>query len=164
VILVPGGYGTREQTSTGPVVEFLKGLDLSGKGSVKYVLTVCTGSEMLARTGLLDGRRATTNKRAFNEVTFPTPYSPPLYPLSYGADDNQVKAKHPAVNWIAKARWVVDEHIWTSSGISAGMDLAFAWIAKVWGEEVAQYVADRSEYERNLDEGADRYAERWGAV
>jgi hypothetical protein len=44
------------------------------------------------------------------------------------------------------------------------MDLAFAWIAAVWGEETAQYVADRSEYERNVDAGADRYAERWGAV
>jgi hypothetical protein len=44
------------------------------------------------------------------------------------------------------------------------MDLAFAWIAEVWGEEVAQYVADRSEYERNVDERRDRYAERWGAV
>jgi hypothetical protein len=44
------------------------------------------------------------------------------------------------------------------------MDLAFAWIAEVWGEEVAQYTADRSEYERNTDSKADRYAERWGAV
>jgi transcriptional regulator GlxA family with amidase domain len=78
--------------------------------------------------------------------------------------DGQVKTKHPSVNWVAKARWVVDEHIWTSSGVSAGVDLAFAWIAAVWGDDVAQYVADRSEYERNVDEGADRYAEHWGAV
>jgi transcriptional regulator GlxA family with amidase domain len=58
----------------------------------------------------------------------------------------------------------VDGSIWTSSGVSAGMDLAFAWIAEVWGEEVAQYTADRSEYERNTDSKVDRYAERWGAV
>lgn len=44
------------------------------------------------------------------------------------------------------------------------MDLAFAWIAEVFGSEVADYVADRSEYERNQDPTNDRYAERWGAV
>jgi putative intracellular protease/amidase len=69
MLLVPGGYGNRNNASTLPVVEFLKTLDLSGKGRVKWVLTVCTGSEVLARTGVLGGRRATTNKRAYNEVT-----------------------------------------------------------------------------------------------
>jgi transcriptional regulator GlxA family with amidase domain len=68
------------------------------------------------------------------------------------------------VNWVAKARWVVDGNIWTSSGVSAGMDLAFAWMEEVWGKEVAQYVADRSEYKRSTEPGDDRYAERWGAV
>jgi transcriptional regulator GlxA family with amidase domain len=68
------------------------------------------------------------------------------------------------VNWIAKARWVVDGPFWTSSGISAGIDVTFAWMASVFGEEKAQYVADRSEYERNVDAENDRYAERWGAV
>jgi transcriptional regulator GlxA family with amidase domain len=145
MLLLPGGMGARGpagESNTGPVVAFLKSLDLSGGGSIKHLLTVCTGSEILARTGILDNRRATTNKRAFNDV----------------------KAKHPNVNWVAKARWVRDGNIWTSSGISAGMDLAFAWMAEVWGEEVASYVADRSEYERNVDSGEDRYAERWEAV
>jgi len=126
MLLLPGGMGARGprgEENTGPVVQFLKTLDLSGEGSIKHVLTVCTGSEILARTGLLDGRNATTNKRAFNDV----------------------KAKHPNVKWVAKARWVVDGNVWTSSGISAGMDLAFAWMAEVWGEEVAGFVADRSE-------------------
>ncbi|KAH8641880.1 DJ-1/PfpI family protein-like protein [Alternaria alternata] len=145
VLLLPGGLGARGPGSDAwmkPQVEYLKRLDMSGKGNIKWVLTVCTGSEILARTGLLDGRRATTNKRAFNDV----------------------KTQHPNVDWVAKARWVVDGNIWTSSGISAGMDLAFAWMAEVFGEETAQFVADRSEYERNVDSGNDRYAERWGAV
>src|SRR4051812_15898168 len=75
----------------------------------------------------------------------------------------KVKDTHPNVDWVAKARWVKDDNIWTSSGISAGIDLTFAWIAEVFGEETAQNVADRSEYERNVDSGNDRYAERWGA-
>ncbi|KAG9193731.1 hypothetical protein G6011_03766 [Alternaria panax] len=124
-LLLPGGLGARGPGSDAwmkPQVEYLKGLDLSGKGSIKWILAVCTGSEILARTGLLHGRRATTNKRAFNHV----------------------KAQHPNIEWIAKACWVVDGNIWTSSSISAGMDLAFAWMAEVFGEETAQFVADQT--------------------
>lgn len=131
------------------VVEFLDSLELgreagdrTGKGqAIKHVLTVCTGSEILARTSLLDGRRATTNKRVFNEV----------------------KKLHPDVEWVAKARWVQDGDVWTSSGVSAGMDLVFAWMASVWGEKVAQETADRSEYVRNGNEAGDGFAGRWGA-
>lgn len=58
----------------------------------------------------------------------------------------------------------MDGNVWTSSGISAGIDLIYAWIAEVWGEKVADEIADRSEYERNRDSGADRFAEKWGVV
>ena len=73
VLLVPGGLGNRSDKNMEPVVEYLTSLGLDGsggrlKGDLKWVLTVCTGSEILARTGALDGRRATTNKRAFNQV------------------------------------------------------------------------------------------------
>jgi putative intracellular protease/amidase len=72
MILLPGGLGSRGpdgEKNTRPVLDFLGGLDMSGNRSIKHVLTVCTGSEILARTGILDGRKATTNKKAFNEVT-----------------------------------------------------------------------------------------------
>jgi putative intracellular protease/amidase len=75
-LLIPGGLGARgpgSEERMKPQVEYLKRLDLSGKGSIKWVLTVCTGSEILARTGILNGRRATTNKRAFNDVRSPSP-------------------------------------------------------------------------------------------
>ncbi|CAA9959118.1 ThiJ/PfpI family protein [Pyrenophora teres f. maculata] len=76
-----------------------------------------------------------------------------------------VKARHPNVDWIAKARWVVDGRFWTSSGVSAGIDLTYAWIGHVFGEDVAQDIADRSEYVRNTDAGDDGgFAERWGAI
>ncbi|KAF2272394.1 class I glutamine amidotransferase-like protein [Westerdykella ornata] len=141
MVLVPGGIGARDEESAdvGRVVEFVKGNEKEKK---RWLLSVCTGSHLLAKAGVLDGRKATTNKRVFGWV----------------------KARHPSVHWIAKARWVADGNIWTSSGISAGIDLALAWIAHVWGEETATLLADSSEYEWNRDPENDRFAERWGAV
>lgn len=65
---------------------------------------------------------------------------------------------------MAKARWVVDGNVWTSSGVAAGLDMMYAWVGELWGEEVAAELADGLEYERNKDPTADRFAERWGAV
>jgi len=79
VLVLPGGLGTRTEANVSAVVEFVKSL---GVGGVGWMLTVCTGSEVLARTGWLDGRRATTNKRAFNEVHSPFHFSP-LVPRSF---------------------------------------------------------------------------------
>ncbi|KAF2469367.1 DJ-1/PfpI family protein-like protein [Lindgomyces ingoldianus] len=137
VAIIPGGFGTRDEEVMGSVVGFVKGL-----GGLRWIITVCTGSAVLARTGLLDGKRATSNKKAFAWV----------------------KQQSPAVHWVSKARWVVDGNIWTSSGISAGIDLIYAWVGSVWGEEVASLIADSSEYERNTDSGRDRFAERWGVA
>jgi putative intracellular protease/amidase len=80
MILLPGGMGARGPEgveNTKGVMEFVKTLDLSENG-VRWILTVCTGSEILARTGMLDGRRATTNKTVFNEVC-----SLPPFPLAH---------------------------------------------------------------------------------
>lgn len=64
VLLIPGGEGTRTLVSN---PEFLNKLKKSAEMAT-YCLTVCTGSEMLACTGLLGGKRATSNKRAFSWV------------------------------------------------------------------------------------------------
>lgn len=87
VLIIPGGLGNRSDENMKPVVEYLTKLGLGGlrtdpatsgaeeqkprtapSGDLKWILTVCTGSEILARTGALNGRRATTNKRAFTQV------------------------------------------------------------------------------------------------
>ncbi|KAF2747227.1 class I glutamine amidotransferase-like protein, partial [Sporormia fimetaria CBS 119925] len=147
VLIVPGGIGCRKPENVHAVIEFIRKYYAAhnaaqGKGELKWVLSVCTGSDILAQAGVLEGRRATTNKRRFGWV----------------------KERNPGVNWVAKARWVADGDVWTSSGISAGMDLTLAWIAEVWGEETAEFLADATEYERNREPGNDRFAERWGAV
>jgi len=60
VLLIPGGRGTRDEEAMKPVVEFVR--DMYSK--LNYLLTVCTGSAVLARTGILDRRRATSNKKS----------------------------------------------------------------------------------------------------
>jgi len=113
LILVPGGPGGANVDKS--LTEFLK---RQGPGA-QYILTVCTGSWILANTGLLDGQRATTNKAAFRMITEQT--------------------KDRPVTWVAQARWVVsdDKRIWTSSGVTAGMDLAAAFLEHLTGTKSA---------------------------
>ncbi|KAJ4295082.1 hypothetical protein N0V90_007090 [Kalmusia sp. IMI 367209] len=138
VLIIPGGFGSRKEENIEGVIDFTRAY----YPKLKWLLTVCTGSAILAKTGVLDGRRATSNKKAFTWV----------------------KEQNDKVNWVAKARWVVDGNIWTSSGVAAGIDMIYAWVAEIWDEETAAELADSSEYERNKDANGDRFAERWNAV
>jgi putative intracellular protease/amidase len=61
VLLVPGGQGTRHESNIAPSVEFVK----RAFPKLRYFLTVCTGSALAAKAGVLDGKRATSNKQAF---------------------------------------------------------------------------------------------------
>jgi len=132
VLLIPGGIGTRKEIAN---PQFLAELKRLAEAS-RMVATVCTGSLLLARTGLLDGRKATSNKRAFQ----------------------QVKTYAPKVEWIAKARWVEDGKYFTSSGISAGMDMALALIARLCGRETSLRIASRAEYDWHEDSSWDPFA------
>lgn len=133
VLLIPGGQGTRAQSpAISAAIEFIS----QRFPELQYLITVCTGSALAARAGVLDGRRATTNKIAYDAVT----------------------ALRPQVDWVRRARWVRDGNVWTSSGISAGVDVTFAWIEDVYGADVARDVADRMEYTRNTDPDNDPFA------
>jgi putative intracellular protease/amidase len=132
VLLIPGGIGTRKQMVNAP---FLAELTRLAEAST-IVATVCTGTLLLAKTGLIDGRKATSNKRVFDVVV----------------------ANGPKVNWVYKARWVEDGKYFTSSGVSAGMDMALAIIAKLCGKERSIDVADRAEYEWHQDSSWDPFA------
>ncbi|KAH7253388.1 hypothetical protein FSOLCH5_014145 [Fusarium solani] len=136
VLLVPGGMGTRDPENIARVRQFIK----ERYPKLRYLLTVCTGSAIAAQSGVLDGREATSNKRSFSWV------------VSQG----------PNVKWVKEARWVVDGNIWTSSGISAGIDMIFAFIAKQYGQTVADDTAIGSEYVRNTDSTADPFAKYAG--
>lgn len=137
ILLVPGGLGTRRQVENTALIGWLR----QAAETVPLVATVCTGSALLARTGVLDGRRATTNKKAFDWVS----------------------SQGPQVDWQRRARWVVDGKFYTSSGVSAGMDMALALIAALDGREKAQATADHAEYRWNSDSADDPFADRYSA-
>lgn len=136
-VLLPGGLGARPPADHAALYAFLQTV----YPTLHSLLTVCTGSALLAQTGLLDHRRATSNKRAWSWVK------------TLGTD----------VEWVAKARWVVDGNIWTSSGVAAGTDMCIAWVGAVWGEAVARDIGERIEYRVNGDAGDDPFAEIHGA-
>ena len=131
-LLIPGGIGQRSVSCDPMFLEKLKKLC----EEADYVLTVCTGSSLLARTGLLDGKVATTNKKVFSWVQELT----------------------PAVLWQKKARWTVDGRYYTSSGVSAGMDMAVAFIADRYGKDKADTVIAYTEYVWNDDKDNDPFA------
>jgi transcriptional regulator GlxA family with amidase domain len=131
VFLIPGGYGTRKEVENDSL---LKTIRLISELS-KYVLTVCTGTSLLARTGLLDFKNATTNKIAFDWV------------ITNGRN----------VNWIRKARWVIDGKFYTSSGVSAGMDMTLDFLKELHGIDIARQVAGQIEYEWTEDSGNDNF-------
>jgi putative intracellular protease/amidase len=120
VFLIPGGYGTRKEVHNTFLIDRIKEISQFSK----FVHTVCTGTALLAKTGLLDGKQATSNKRAFDWV------------ITQGEK----------VNWIRKARWTRDEKFYTSAGVSAGMDMTLGFLADVHGIEFARKVAFEIEY------------------
>jgi len=136
LLLVPGGRGTRREVDNPVLLEWLRA---QAQGA-RYLTSVCTGSALLARAGLLDGLRATTNKAAFEWVA----------------------SQGERVDWQRKARWVEDGRLFTSSGVSAGMDMSLAVIADLLGEECAQQVATWSEYDWHRDPGWDPFAAVYG--
>jgi len=138
ILLVPGGRGTRTEVENSILLEWLRVQSLNAE----YVTSVCTGSALLAKAGLLDGIRATTNKRAFAWAT----------------------SQSDKVIWEKEARWVEDEKFFTSSGVSAGMDMSLAVIGKILGNETAEQIATWTEYEWHSDAGWDPFARIHGLV
>lgn len=138
LILVPGGIGTRAEVDNPAMLDFLR----RRVPEAEIAMTVCTGTALFARAGLLDGRRATTNKMVFQWVT----------------------EQGPNVDWVRAARWVEDGPFATSSGVSAGMDMSLAVIARLYGEDVAKTVAVGTEYEWHRDASWDPFARIHGLV
>ncbi len=132
IVLIPGGMGTRKHIDDAGFIHKLT----AAADAAAFVLTVCTGSALLAKTNLLNNRQATSNKKAFDWV----------------------QSVNEAVIWVKHARWVVDGRFYTSSGVSAGMDMTLGFISDLHGQNIAQNVADTIEYIWNSDKNLDPFS------
>lgn len=132
ILLIPGGSGTRTLVTDDVFIDLLRNMVLNSQ----YCLTVCTGSALLAKTGLIKSQKATSNKKAFEWV----------------------KSVDEDVEWMSQARWVVDGKFYTSSGVSAGMDMVLGFIHDQLGIEKAREIADHIEYIWNEDPHHDPFA------
>lgn len=73
---------------------------------------------------------------------------------------NKRKARFKAVNWVAHARWVVDGNTWTSSGVTSGADMGYAFLKHLIGDEVANKIrgiVEMTEHKQDDDEFAAMY-------
>ena len=138
LILIPGGDSAPLEPRNDAINDWI----IEASSKAEYVMAVCTGTVLLATTGLLDGRRATTNKKDFTAT------------VPYGPD----------VDWVRQARWVEDGKFFTSSGVSAGMDMSLAVMAKLFGQDAAEAIAIGAEYEWHQDPDWDPFAKRAGLV
>lgn len=120
ILVVPGGLGTRREMNNSRLLDWIG----TRAKQVKTVASVCTGSLLLGRAGLLDGRRATTH---------------------WGTLDLLEKL-FPGTIVERELRFVEDGNVITSAGVSAGIDMALAVVAKYLGEEIARATARRMEY------------------
>ena len=132
ILVVPGGMGTRVEVKNEALLGFLRERDQESE----ITASVCTGSSLLAKAGLLDGYKATTNKHFFEHAL----------------------EQHGKVEWVREARWVDDGKVITSSGVSAGMDMALHLVRRLYGEERARQIAAGAEYIWNEDAANDPFA------
>jgi len=119
ILVVPGGFGTRALLGDEAALAWIR----RAAAAASLVTSVCTGALLLAKNGLLRGRRATTHWAALDLLA---------------SLDSTID--------VQRAARVVSDTIVTSAGVSAGMDMAFAVVEKLHGPEVARETAHYIEY------------------
>lgn len=126
VLLVPGGNVGKAKTDPA-LLEFIR----SRSATAINVLSVCTGVEILANTGLLDGQRAT----------------------NFHSGLDRLAAEHPQIEVVDDQRWVDNGKLITSAGLSSGIDAALHLVSRLRGEDKARSVALHLEYDWRPDHG-----------
>ncbi|HEY7081382.1 MAG TPA: DJ-1/PfpI family protein [Nitrososphaeraceae archaeon] len=120
LLIVPGGWGTRTEISNKMIIEWIA--DRAYK--TRLTASVCTGSSLLGRAGLLNGREATTHWQAFDFL----------------------RESAPAVKIREDVRFTTAPPIFTSAGISSGIDLALKIVSYFLGIEIGKATAKHMEY------------------
>jgi transcriptional regulator GlxA family with amidase domain len=121
LLVVTGGFGTRVLLEDPETLTWISGV----AAKARHTMSVCTGALLLAKAGLLEGRRATTHWGALDLLD---------------SLDASVKVDR-------ESRWV-DDGIITSAGVASGIDMAFYVVEQLCGKEVADETAHYIEYPR----------------
>jgi transcriptional regulator GlxA family with amidase domain len=120
ILVVPGGWGTRKELNNKVMLEWLR----SRAAEVETLTSVCTGSMLLGFAGLIDGLHATTHWRSLDWM----------------------RDSFPAVFVEYEQHVVEDGRVFTSAGISAGIDMALKVVARYYGDHIARATAVHMEY------------------
>ncbi|KAK3046080.1 hypothetical protein LTR09_012395 [Extremus antarcticus] len=142
LLIVPGGPGSGNKEALRPFLDFIQNVCKGYKGHppAGYLFSVCSGSLLLAWAGVLDGKRATTNKSFWDFIT----------------------SNGPKTHWVAKARWVTSGNVWTTSGVTAGIDGMLALVSSIWSEDTAEKVGATIEHNRAKASDDDPWATHYG--
>lgn len=122
ILVIPGGRGIRKVVKDPETIEWVKAV----AQRAELVLSVCTGSMVLAKAGLLDGLSATTHHTVFDEF----------------------EAMAPQTRLLRGERFVDNGRVITSAGISAGIDMSLHVIERLFGKGTAEAAAAYMEYRR----------------
>ncbi|MCU0545508.1 MAG: DJ-1/PfpI family protein [Oscillatoriaceae cyanobacterium Prado104] len=125
ILIVPGGIGTRKLIDNSAVISWIK----ECAPTAELVLSVCTGSLLLAKAGLLEGLTATTHHQALELL----------------------KELAPHTTVVGDRRFVDNGKIITSGGIAAGIDMSLYVVGKLLGSAAAEKTANHMEYK--IDRG-----------
>jgi transcriptional regulator GlxA family with amidase domain len=120
LLIVPGGWGTRKEVRNNTLLKWIA----VRAAKTRLTASVCTGSSLLGKAGLLDAREATTHWRAFDFL----------------------RESAPRAQIREDVRFTLVEPIFTSAGVSAGIDLALRIVNHFFGIEIAQATARQMEY------------------
>ena len=118
ILIVPGGSGARIVMEDPKVLNYFK----MAQTQCHSILSICTGMYLMQKAGLF------TNKRATTHWAF----------LEYLKADDSIE--------VIEERYVQDGNIWSSAGVSAGMDMTLAFIADYFGDDVASEIQLNAEY------------------
>ncbi|KAK3080335.1 hypothetical protein LTS18_002345, partial [Coniosporium uncinatum] len=148
ILFVAGGFGVvaLDQENSTIIEDFI----INRFPRVEYIVGISLGVVPMAKAGILNGKRATTNKSAWSYVT-----------TGHGSN----------ISWVPTARWVQDGKVWTSSGVAAGkahhpvskelterLDTTYALLKYLYGPEPLDTMMNVIEYAPHTNPSWDPYA------
>ncbi len=119
-LIIPGGSGTRPLLGDEKILDWI----VQTATNCENVLSVCTGSLVLAKAGLLRGLKATTHHEAIGEL----------------------EEMVPETEIVRDQRFVDNGKVLTSAGVAAGIDMSLYMVSRLYGEEMAVKIAKYIEY------------------